>query len=535
MSKNIKLLETEYDECNINGICSISPTLAAIKSAILEFLTEHAFYIREIHSFNAKNNEIKNDFIETFSILITNSEYNEETLHKIISETIESITRTKNTYKNLCEEKNIPPKFFKSQIKLKSDFQFLDIIKKGQKFSNKFKQNLSEEQIKGFDMIINIIKSIVIYIIELQHFGVDFDKYYVEILDALSIQRLKKLTKKQIIEYMQKYSKVDYELLNLIFELRKKEFGNFTEKEVITSEQKGKAILVAGANLKELELILEATKDKNINIYTHGQMITGHIFEKFKEYPHLIGHWGKGAEYYLSDFSSFPGPIFLTKLSLFRVENLYFNKFFTTAKFVSKNTTPVVDNNFEPLIKSALRSEGFEETKSVEKIKVGFIEENYNKEIDNIIEKIKSKKIKYFFGIGVSNKTKVQTDYFKRFFELLTDDCFALSFYYKNKKHQNILLINLDYAFPVLYQVLDRLLPLKKDYDLSLNVLMTRCEPHTIPNLIKLKSMGLDNIYFHQCSPNLINPALMDLMLEWIGISRYTAADIDMNSIKSGK
>jgi len=44
--------------------------------------------------------------------------------------------------------------------------------------------------------------------------------------------------------------------------------------------EKGPFIVVTGHDLKDLELLLEQTKDKGINIYTHGEMLPAHAYPK---------------------------------------------------------------------------------------------------------------------------------------------------------------------------------------------------------------------------------------------------------------
>ena len=44
--------------------------------------------------------------------------------------------------------------------------------------------------------------------------------------------------------------------------------------------------------LYDLKLLLEQTKDKGINIYTHGEMLPAHAYPELKKYPHLKGNFG---------------------------------------------------------------------------------------------------------------------------------------------------------------------------------------------------------------------------------------------------
>lgn len=533
--KNIKFLETDYDECNIKGVCSISPTLSAIKSAILAVLIELSFYIIRLNELGEKSPALKNYFVDVFSILITITDYREEDLSNFVVNTQSKIKEIKLLYQSFCERDNLKAKFFKPEIKLCQDFKFVDLIKQGQKYADKIKKNFSDEQQKGYELILVTLKSICLYIIELRNLNVDFEKYYEVLLSAINKRKLNEFTVEELKSCLQKYSQVNKELMSFVFEARKKEYGELIETEVSISHKEGKCILVSGSDLKELELLLEATKDKGISVYTHGSMLSSHTFPKLKAYSHLVGHYGKGTEYYMSDFSMFPGPILLTTVSLFKVESLYFSKIFTTNRVASINTRPLIDFNFEPLITSALRSEGFEETTHEPPIKIGLVEEEFNRKIYEIADTIKEGKIKNIFLIGYSNKTKAQIEYFKKFMTLIDDNNYAISFYYKNNDNsKNLFLVNTDYSFIFANKILNVLTPLKKSYDFKINILTTRCDPHIVPNLINFRSQGVDKIYFHQCSPVLINPALIDLSLEWYNIEKYTNPETDFREMTAG-
>lgn len=529
--KNIKIFNTEYDECTIKGICSISPTLSAIKSAIFGCLQELGFYIQKNHSFDFKNEDEKNLFIDFFSLLISNNEYKEEELFKYIKTLQHSIVETKTQYQNFCEQQQKSINFYRSEIKLKPNFQLTDLIKQGQKFESRFHKNFSEDQRKGYELVLIVYKSICLYMIELRDLNVDIDKYYMELLYAISKESLGNMQVDEIKKYLKKYAEINNEIMQLAFEERKRAFGEFIETETLTSPIEGKCVLVSGTNLKDLELLLEATKDKGINVYTHGQMIIAHAFPKLKSYSHLVGHYGKGLESYMADFSRFPGPILITKIPLVKIENLYFSSIYTTNKFSSINARQIIDNNFETLIHSAMSAEGFEETLPKTTIKTGVIEDSYYKTIDELAEKIKTKQIKNVFFIGRSNNTQAQIDYFKIFLTIITEDSFLISFYYNNTK--NTIFTNLDYAFPFLLKTLDILIPLKNTYGCKINVLNTRCEPHTIPNIITVKSKGVNNIYFERCSPMLMNPALVDFFMEWFDIKKYTNPKGDYKEMTS--
>ena len=60
-------------------------------------------------------------------------------------------------------------------------------------------------------------------------------------------------------------------------------YGNPTPVKVPLTIEKGPFIVISGHDLKDLELLLEQTDGKGINIYTHGEMLPAHALSGVKE------------------------------------------------------------------------------------------------------------------------------------------------------------------------------------------------------------------------------------------------------------
>ena len=57
-----------------------------------------------------------------------------------------------------------------------------------------------------------------------------------------------------------------------------KQYGEITKIKVAHSTKKGKAILVSGSSLLDLEHILNKTQNKGIDIYTNSNLLIAHSF-----------------------------------------------------------------------------------------------------------------------------------------------------------------------------------------------------------------------------------------------------------------
>ena len=89
-------------------------------------------------------------------------------------------------------------------------------------------------------------------------------------------------------------------------------YGHPVPTPVPLGHKQGKAILVSGHDLKDLAMLLEQTKDKGINIYTHGEMLPCHGYPELKKYPHFYGHYGTAWQNQKKEFAEFPGAILMT-------------------------------------------------------------------------------------------------------------------------------------------------------------------------------------------------------------------------------
>lgn len=527
---NKKHQKTDEEACMLTGTCSISPILSSIHTLILTYIEELAFYLVELRILGVTNEKIEEDVIQIFSELITDIEYSQEKLNYTISTIYKDLYNAKELYVNLCKKNNVVPSYLRSAIKISKTYTVTQAIKQGQNFlTNKIK-NLDEEKKKLLEIMIILSKSICIYITELKWLNINYDEAYEALINILSLMNFDKLSSKNLTEIIEKYTKLDYDFMLKVFDAKKALFGKFTVSEVTISTRPGKAILVSGNNLKELELILEATKDKNIDVYTHGEMIVAHAFPKLKNYINLIGHYGQGIEYTMSDFTSFNGAIFLTKLSLHKIKSIYRGNVFTSDTNATSGITIIKENNFEPLIQAALSSKGFTETQEHKSIEVGVDEEFFIKKIHEVADKVDNKEIKHVFMVGVPNKTEAQKEYFREFLNLLRDDCFALSFTDASNK-ENVLYINIDYSTPFVYIALNIFIQRKSFEKMKSVVLYTKCDPHTVPSAFNMKYMGINDIYFTSCPGNVINPSLTDWIRKTLELKTYKNPQSDFKDM----
>lgn len=521
------LKETQQEEYPSRELSYQSPYFVFEFNLIVLYSRRLAFYLERLKKMGITDEVMNEDFLKIFPSGVLNVEYPQEKFLEFLAILYDDIIEAEKLYVSMCEKNNLEIEMSKPKLKDPRKLGFLDLIKEGQKeFDRKYK-GFSPDQMSLVEIYLYVFKSAAIHFNALKTFGINDEKTFDYVIFLFSLKPI--FRGKAFLEVIKTLVELDNHLLLRLYEIKKEKYGDIEPVEISTSIKPGKAILVSGSNLKELELLLEATKDRGIDIYTHGNMLLAHAYPKFKTYPHLVGHFGEKEGNYMLDFIEFPGSIFLTKHSFLRVEGLYQCRIYTTDIIATKGVGIINDNNFEPLMQSALRADGFEEKIETPPIKFDFSEKEFFSKVTEIAQKIERGEINHIFAIGIPSLT-MQKEYFDNFMPLLGKDSFVFSFSHFNQE-KNFLYIDSSYTFSFLHKALEILTKNSNIDKFNFIAMLTRCEIHTFSNLLYLKQIGIKKIYMTDCSPNLVNPALMNFVRRNFNIKTYTNPKNDLKDI----
>lgn len=528
MYNEYQTMPHETNECLTKGLCSVSPTLSSLQEVILLYIKELAFYLVRLKDFGVTNEPIKELIVYAFFNIVTNAEYNQEQFQDVMSKLDYNIGQSKVLYESFCEKNNVTPETLKTYFKHNKRFSLSDAIKRGEKYFLKKTQTATVEQKNIFDIMLFLVKSMSIKFVEISRLGKNYDDAYYSTLSLLCAMNFTDFSIEKAKEEIKKFIYSYYGLVRDVFRAQVEAFGRPTLVEVSFSTEIGKAILVSGSDYKKLENILIATKGKDIGVYTHGiEMLMAHAFPKLREYPNLKGHYGAGFDSSIIDFSTFPGAIIMTKGTLQRIEYLCRGRLFTLDPIAPLGVVRIKDDDYQPLINSALGSKGFTKTIPRAPMKVGFQKETLYKKVDEIIDKMISKEIKHLYIIGLLNVPVSNEQYFEKFFELLPKDCFAISLSVK-KTADNVLHIDSFYDYSLVYKIIKRIEAKIPINEANMSIFLTRCDKHTISNLLYFKEIGIKNVYVTKCPSNLINPVLFSALLESFDIREFSDAAKDI-------
>ena len=109
-----------------------------------------------------------------------------------------------------------------------------------------------------------------------------------------------------------------------------KRYGIPTPRTLSIAVRSRPAILVSGHDLLDLEMLLQQTEGQGIDVYTNGEMISGHYYPELFKYEHLAGNYGNSWWRQDVEFERFNGAILMTSNCIIPVTDAYRDRIFTT-------------------------------------------------------------------------------------------------------------------------------------------------------------------------------------------------------------
>jgi len=271
------------------------------------------------------------------------------------------------------------------------------------------------------------LKGVAAYADHAHILGFENPEIYEFIHQALSEMLEKRLSMEEWLNLVLKCGEMNYKTMELLDRANTTTYGNPVPTEVPLGHKKGKAILVSGHDLKDLEEILKQSEGKGITVYTHGEMLPCHGYPGLKKYAHFYGHYGTAWQNQRKEFAAFPGAILMTTNCIQKPKDLYHDNIFTTGLVGWPGVTHIKNRDYTPVIQKALELPGWEEDEDKGSVKVGFGHNTVLSLADKVIEAVKGKKIRHFFLVAGCDGAKPGRNYYTELVEKVPGDCVVLT------------------------------------------------------------------------------------------------------------
>lgn len=527
--------------CTVKGVCGKDETTANLQDLIMDGLKELSFYAdklvkfaegEELSSYRSRLNELGvNDketdkfTIEALFSTVTNVNFDDERLEKIIEKLTELKKNIKSAYLKIAEEKNITPE--KPEI--------LSISERRET------ENPDIYSIK--EIILYGLKGAAAYADHARVLGYESDEVYKFFYESLSFLTRKNPSVDEALGYALKTGELNLKVMELLDEANTGVYGHPEPTKVRTTPIKGKAILVSGHDLKDLDELLRQTEGLNINVYTHGEMLPCLAYPELKKYEHLVGNYGGAWQDQQKEFAEFPGAILMTT-NCIQDPKTYKGRIFTTGLVAWPEVVHISDKNFSPVIEAALDAEGFAEDAEAKYITVGFGRNAVLSVADKVVDAVKAGQIKHFFLIGGCDGAKSGRNYYTELAQKIPQDCVILTLacgkYRFNKLEFGDIggiprLLDVGQCNDA-YSAIKIAVALSEAFDtdvnsLPLSMILSWYEQKAVAILLSLFHLGIKNIRLGPSLPAFITPNVLNVLVDKFGIKPITTPDEDLKAI----
>ncbi|MBI5441165.1 MAG: hydroxylamine reductase [Deltaproteobacteria bacterium] len=321
-------------------------------------------------------------------------------------------------------------------------------------------------------------------------------------------------------------------------------YGHPVPTSVPLGHRAGKALLVSGHDLKDLEEVLKQTDGTGISVYTHGEMLPTHAYPELKKYRHFYGHYGTGWQNQKKEFAAFPGAILMTTNCLMEPQQSYKENLFTTGPVGFSGVPHLAHGDFGPAVRKALELPGFASAEEKGSVMVGFARNTVLGVADKVIEGVKSGAIKHFFLVGGCDGAKSGRNYYTEFVEKTPKDTVVLTlacgkFRFFDKQIGDIggipRLLDVGQCNDA-YSAIQIASALAGAFecgvnDLPLSLVLSWYEQKAVAILLTLLHLGIKGIRLGPSLPAFIHPNVLNVLVENFGIRPITTPDADLAAI----
>lgn len=371
------------------------------------------------------------------------------------------------------------------------------------------------------------------------------DQFYFRALEIITNDNVEV---EELIRWVMRTGEIAIEVMRVLDDANTRRYKNPTPHKVNVRTKKGPFIIVSGHDLRDLEMLLEQTEGKGINIYTHGEMLPSHGYDGLKKYKHLVGNFGSAWQNQQKEFDNIPGCILMTTNCLMKPRESYKDRIYSTSVvgwdgIVHIGEDPDGYKDFSEIINKALELGGFEEDEEEHEILVGFAHKSTLSHADKIVESVKEGKLKHFFVIGGCDGARPGRNYYTKFAEQVPDDCIILTLacgkYRFNKLEFGEVnglprLLDVGQCNDV-YSAVKIATSLADAFGtdvngLPLSIILSWYEQKAVADLLALLSLGIKGMFLGPSLPAFISPNVLQYLIDTFDLRPISNPEDDLKT-----
>jgi len=521
--------------CTKIGVCGKQPDVAALQDLLVYVLKGLSQYAVEARKKGIVDSEVNIFTVEALFSTLTNVDFDADRFVVLVNKCVELRERLKA---RAGVSINAGPATFKPASAR------AELVKQGEGVGIKSDPSIDPDIQSLQETLIYGLKGMAAYADHAQILGQQDDAVYAFCQEALVATLDKSLGLNDWVGLVLKCGEINLRVMELLDAGNTGTYGHPVPTKVPLGPKKGKALLVSGHDLKDLEAILKQSEGTGVNVYTHGEMLPTHAYPKLKQYQHFYGHWGTAWQNQHKEFAAFPGSIVMTTNCLQKPKDSYKDRIFTAGLVGWPAIEHIADGNFKPAIDKALSLPGFPADVPGKSVTVGFGRNTVMSVAGTVIEAVKNKQLRHFFLVGGCDGAKPGRNYYTEFVEKVPKDCVVLTlacgkFRFFDKELGDIggipRLLDVGQCNDA-YSAIQIAVALAKAFnvgvnDLPLSMVLSWYEQKAVAILLTLLHLGIKDIRIGPSLPAFITPNVLGVLVKNFNIQPITTPDQDLKAI----
>jgi hydroxylamine reductase len=544
--------------CTIRGVCGKTPEVSHLQDLLLWLVKGISFWgVRARNNLNIVDPETDLFVAEALFGTITNANFDPDRYVAWIKEAVERRDSLRQRAQSRCGElhgsdacdSNLPD--YLTWTPKSYDVKILDM--KGQLVGILSDPTVPADVRSLRELLVYGLKGLAAYTDHayvLQYTNGDLLAFIQEALDATMND---KLGAADLVGLVLKAGEMAVEAMRLLDEANTSTYGAPEPTQVFLGVRPGPGILVSGHDLLDLKELLEQTKDKGVNIYTHGEMLPANAYPAFKVYDHFVGNYGGSWWHQREEFESFGGAILMTTNCIVTPKGSYKDRLYTTGLAGFPGCPHVADRevgkqkDFGPVIAAALAAE---EPQALEEgtIPIGFAHATVMGVADKVIAAVQAGDIKRFVVMAGCDGRQNSRNYYTDIAAGLPQDHVILTAGCAKYRYNKLDLgtvaglprvldagqCNDSYSLAYIALQLQAALGLDDINDLPISYDIAWYEQKAVIVLLALLSLGVKHIRLGPTLPAFLSPGVVDVLVENFDLKPISTVEADLAAIAVG-
>lgn len=526
------------------GMCGKDAATSDLQDVLLHVCEGIGQYLHRARALGATDVEADRFVLYAFFTTLTNVNFNAGKFVQLIAQAGEIKNRVKALYETAAAKAGKAPETLSGAATFIPAANMNGLLAQANEAAvRKDAATLGEDVVGLRSLVLYGLKGVCAYAHHAEVLGEERDAIYESVEHALDLLASEPNEIGLLLDEALALGRANFVAMEALDAANTGNFGTPEPTQVRMTPKKGKAVLVSGHDMKDLCAILEATKDKGINVYTHGELLPAHSYPKLKTYSHLIGNYGGAWQDQQKEFAEFPGPIVMTSNCLIEPQPRYRGRIFTAGPVGWPGIRHIDNGDFAIVAQAAAALPGFAEDAPEETVTIGFGRDAVLGVADKVIDALKAGAIRHFFLVGGCDGAAPGRNYYTDFAEHAPQDTVVLTLgcgKYRFNRHDFGTIDGLPRLLDMgqcndAYSALVVATKLAEAFgvgvnELPLSLIVSWFEQKAAAVLLTLLALGVRNVRLGPTLPAFLTPALVNVLVEKFGVLPITEAKADIEA-----